>query len=252
MTNVAYLKKTCCLSLFFFMLTIFPMASVNAQAFAEENGLIVIEMESADDIPTDWANETIESGFTGSSYLRYNGNNNFNNTGIDQMEYLILISNPGLYRFRWRNLIAEGTSTTDANDSWLKIEAHAFYGQKGNDSIVCPKGYDPDSNACPTNLDGDGNVTPNGSGNNGWFKIYRSGPGDWVWSTNTSDNDAHQIYARFNTGGLFSILVSGRSAEHAIDRLVLYRDDYMGDPLDTGLPESPQVDADLIFADGFE
>ena len=229
-----------------------PIRQTLAQAFVEDNGLIVIEMESASDIPANWPQETVFNNFTGASYIRYNGDNNFGNPGEDEMAYQVFISNPGLYRFRWRNLIAEGTSNTDSNDSWLKIQANAYYGLKGNDSIVCPKGYDPQTNDCPTNLDGDGDVTPEGSGRDGWFKIYRSGPGEWVWSTNTSDNDSHQIYARFDQTGLYTILVSGRSANHAIDRLVMYRDDYMGDPLDTNLQESAQIDADLIFVDGFD
>ncbi|WP_395373309.1 hypothetical protein [Marinicella sp. W31] len=232
--------------------TTMPIGQIQAQAFVEDNGLVVIQMESASNIPANWPQETTFNDFTGASYLRYDGSNNLGNPGVDQIQYLVLISNPGLYRFRWRSLIAEGTSTTDANDSWLKIEASAFYGQKGNDSIVCPKGYDPLTNDCPTSLDGDGNVTPAGSGSNGWFKIYRSGPGEWVWSTNTSDNDGHQIYARFDSTGLFTINVAGRSANHAIDRLVMYRDDYMGDPLDTNLPESARIDADIIFIDGFD
>ncbi len=220
--------------------------------FMEQDGLVVIEIESVAVVPDGWAEEIDFMNFTGTSYFRYQANNQLNNPGVDVLTYPILIKNPGLYRFRWRNLIAEGTSTTDANDSWLKIEASAFYGLQGNNSIVCPKGYDAVQNNCPIELDDDMNVTPAGSGSGGWFKVYRSGEGDWIWSTQTSDSDAHQIYARFDVPGIYQINVSGRSKDHAIDRMVLYRSDFSGDPLDTQLLESDWTDIDLIYSGGFE
>ncbi len=220
--------------------------------FLEEDGLLVIEIESIAEVPTGWAEEIDFVGYTGSSYFRYAANNQLNNPGVDLLEYPIFIQTAGRYKFQWRNLIAEGASTTDANDSWLRIRADAFYGLQGNNSIVCPKGYDSDLNDCPIDLDDDGNVTPNGSGSDGWFKVYRSGAGDWVWSTNTSDNDGHRIYVQFDSPGVYLIQVSGRSKDHAIDRMVLFNDDYTGDPLDDQLSESSMIDIDLIFKDGYE
>ncbi len=221
-------------------------------AFAEQDGLVVVEAESAFEVPMGWAVETTLTGFTGASYLRYAANDQFNNPGVDEMVYPVQITNPGLYRFQWRNRITAGSSTTDANDSWLKIDASAFYGLRGNDSIVCPKGFNSAQNDCPSNLDGDGNTTPNGSGSDGWFKVYRSGAGDWIWSTNTSDNDAHRIFARFDEPGVYEVRVSGRSENHAVDRWVLYRDDFADDPLDPDLPESPLELIDALVSDGFE
>ena len=243
-------KLTQTLTIIFILFTTVILRA-QSQAFLEEGGLLVIEIESIEQVPDGWAEETSFSGYTGDFYFRYNDSNHLGTPGIDLLEYPIYIQNPGLYRFRWRSLIAEGTSTTDANDSWLKILADAFYGLQGSSSIVCPKGYDSFFNDCPIGLDGDANVTPAGSGSDGWFKIYRSGRGDWVWSTQTSDSDAHQIYARFDKTGLYTIQVSGRSKNHAIDRMVMYRADYNGDPLDTNLPESLFVEVDLIFANGF-
>ncbi len=240
------------LLIFIALLTATATLAGNNWAFLESDGLLVIEMETTSDSLGGWAEETSFTDYTGAAYFRYDGNNHFNNPGIDTLQYTVLIQNPGLYRFRWRSLIAEGSSNTDANDSWLKINSSAFYGLKGANSIVCPKGYDPAFNDCPVAADNDMDVTPEGSGSGGWFKIYRSGPGDWVWSTQTSDNDAHQIYARFDYPGLYTIAVSGRSKNHAIDRMVLYRSDYSGNALDTDLPESTLIDADFIFANSFE
>jgi len=207
----------------------------SGSAFAEQGGLVVIEMESGDPIPANWPPETTFTGFTGDGYLRYAGPDSFNTPGNDTIEYTVEITNPGTYRFQWRNLIGTGTETTEHNDSWLKIDADSFFGQSGG-STVCPIGLDSSENDCSGG-------SPNGAGADGWFKVYRSGGsvGSWSWSTNTSDNDAHQIFARFDNPGTYSIQVSGRSAEHVIDRMVLSSDTFSGNATDTSLPESPRA-----------
>jgi len=250
-----YIFKTWVFLILFFY---FQLVSAQTSAFLEEDGLLVIEIESVAEVAEGWSEETVFEDYTGSSYFRYASNNQLNNPGNGLLEYPIFIQTPGLYQFQWRNLIAEGDSTTDYNDSWLKILASSFYGQRtlagGVISIVCPKGYDPVLNDCPVELDEDleDGVDPEGSGSGGWFKAYRSGEGGWVWSTRTSDSDAHNIYTEFESPGIYMIQVSGRSMSHAIDRMVLYRTDYNGDPLDAEIPESQYVNVDLIFMDGFE
>jgi len=208
-----------------------------AGVFVEQNNLLVVEMESAGTRPGNWLIE--EQGFggaTGSGYLRYDGTNQFNNPGIDVIEYPIRINNPGTYRFQWRSIVGQGTNTTEHNDTWLKIKSNAFFAEKGG-NILCPKGFNSEANDC-------NGGQPNGSGSDGWFKVYRSGgPADsWSWSTNTSDNDAHQIFARFDNPGTYSVLISGRSAEHVIDRMVLYRAPVStSQATETARAESPRV-----------
>ncbi len=226
--------------------------SAQRSAFLEENGLVVIEIESIAALPIGWAEEVMFNDFTGLSYFRYAADNQYNNPGVDLLEYAVYIQNPGRYRFQWRSLIAEGTSTTDANDSWLKINGDAFYGLQGMNSFVCPVGYIPEFNDCPIELDDDGNTTPEGAGSDGWFKVYRTGSNPWTWSTSTSDFDGHNIYAQFDNPGIYIIQISGRSQNHAIDRMVLFDDDYVGDPLDLELTESPSIIIDLIYKNGFE
>jgi len=205
-------------------------------AFEEQGNLVVIDMESADVLPANWPVESQAfPGAAGSGYLRYDGGNQFNNPGVDTIEYPIRISNPGTYRFQWRSIVGQGSDTTEHNDSWLKIDADSFFAEK-NGNILCPKGFDPAENDCQGGQ-------PNGSGADGWFKVYRSGgqAAAWSWSTNTSDNDAHQIFARFETPGTYSIFVAGRSAEHVIDRLVLYQPPVTtAAATDPANPESPR------------
>lgn len=188
------------------------------QGFIEANNLLVIEMESGSPLPANWP---LQNGSfpaaTGSGYLRYTGGNQFNNPGVDVIEYPIIINNPGTYRLQWRSIVGNGSDTTEHNDSWLKINADAFFAEK-NGTILCPKGFNPADNDC-------NGGQPNGSGSAGWFKVYRSGgtASNWSWSTNTSDNDAHQIFARFDQAGQYSIQVSGRSTDHVIDRMVMFQ-----------------------------
>ncbi|HHP7239688.1 DUF5060 domain-containing protein [Longibacter sp.] len=202
-------------------------------AFQEEGGLVVIEMES--EAPGgNWEERTDFSGYTGDSYLIWEGSSNLNTPGSGLITYPIEITTTGTYKFEWRNAFGAGSTPTEHNDTWLKIDADAFYAER-NGSILCPKGYDPAENDCSGG-------TPNGSGSDGWFKVYRSGgsQGAWSWSTRTSDNDAHEIYAQFDSPGTYTLRVSARSDFHAIDRMVLANDAFGGDPRDPSLPESPR------------
>ena len=105
---------------------------------------------------TGWTEETSVTGYTGDSYFRWTGGDNFNSPGSGTLTYKIKINTPGTYRFQWRNKVGHGTNSTEANDSWLKIpDADDFYGVQGSD-IVHPKGE------CTTDC-------PEGAGSGGWF-----------------------------------------------------------------------------------
>lgn len=175
----------------------------------EVNGIVVIEAEK-DSLPTGWSPETEIDGFTGDSYIVWRGEDSFGNPGNGLLTYKVHIETPGTYRFNWRSRITIGEDVTEHNDNWLKLpDADDFFATKGTSSIVYPHG----SGKTPT---------PEGSGSDGWFKSYMNTVGSWKWDANTSDNDAHQIHATFDTEGTYTILVAGRSNGHAIDRMVLF------------------------------
>lgn len=199
---------------------------VEEGAWIEENGLVVIEMESADNLPGAWQDINSYSasfspdvnsptGATGDNFIIWQSGQNLGNPGVGTITYPVQINNAGTYQFKWRNQVGNGTNTTEHNDTWLKIDADQFFGSKNNGgSTVCPNGAP--SGTCPA-----GSSSPNGSSNGGWFKIYSSGANNWSWSTNTSDNDAHQIFATFDQPGIYNIQISARSNSHAVDRMVL-------------------------------
>lgn len=192
-----------------------PTAQANASCggapFEEKNGLAVMEIESVD-AGTGWDERDSIGGASG-TYYEWTGPASMGTPGNGLMEYKVLISTPGTYRFQWRSRIAEGNSGSESNDAWLKaVDADDFYGEKQNGSRVYPFG----SGKTPT---------PNGAGSGGWFKVYQNQLNTWSWQARTSDNDAHNIFMVFNSPGVYTLQVSGRSAGFAIDRMVLYKPD---------------------------
>lgn len=219
--------------------------------FIESDGRLIIESESIVPLPSPWADATnftapnvnAPDQATGDGFIVWEGNQQLNNPGQGTLVYPVQINTPGEYRFCWRTQVGNGTSPTDHNDSWLKIDADAYFGRRSNGNIVCPKGFDPARNDCVGGA-------PNGSGSEGWFKVYSSGTTDWTFSTRTSDNDAHNIFARFDTADIYTLQISGRSSFHLVDRLTLADNGNCITNLE--IPESEYVDLATVFVDGFE
>ena len=228
-----------------------PAQTVLDGYFIEADGQLIIESESMVPLPSPWAdssncaapNVNAPGDATGEGFIVWEGSQQLNNPGQGTLVYPIQINTPGEYRFCWRSQVGNGTSPTDHNDTWLKIDADAFFGRKNNGNVVCPKGFDPDQNDCAGGQ-------PNGSGSDGWFKVYSSGTTDWTFSTRTSDNDAHNIFARFDRADIYIIQLSGRSSFHLVDRLTLANSGNCITDLDLG--ESDYLDLGTVFADGFE
>lgn len=177
-------------------------------AYQDTDGLVIIEAENLLLNNVNWSVKTGFDDFTGDGYLSWNGNNNFNRPGIGLITTKINITKTGRYRFQWRSRIGVGTNSTEHNDSWLRFpDASDFYGEK-NGARVFPRGTGKSPN-------------PEGSSADGWFKIYLSGSTTWTWRTSTSDNDPHDIYVEFDTPGIYTMELSGRSKDHLIDRISL-------------------------------
>jgi hypothetical protein len=151
--------------------------SVSSQSipiFEEASGLVVIEIAAVAN-PAGWEVDETITGYTGDNHLHYKGANYFNNPGNALITYNVAIVEAGKYRCQWGSRIAEGTSCTEHNDSWLRFnDASDFYGEKGGLEVY-PKGTGKTSN-------------PAGSSAAGWMKIYQNVRNKWIWQTRTSDN----------------------------------------------------------------
>lgn len=190
--------------------------------FLEVDGRVVIEAEQME-LPEGWTFKTDANGFTGDGYISWEGGDQFSAPNGGEITVGIEIQSPGTYKFQWHSKVGLGSDTTESNDTWLRFaDADAFYGEKENGSKVYPRG----SGQTPV---------PNGAGSDGYFKVYSSGGNtNWTWSTYTSDNDGHSIYARFDEPGLYFMEIAGRSEHHFIDRIVLSRTDRNGEDLSSG------------------
>ncbi|MEM9393032.1 MAG: DUF4214 domain-containing protein [Pseudomonadota bacterium] len=223
-------------------------------AFVEENGLVVIEMESASTLTGAWKDASNYStsvspnlnnpgAASGGNFIIWEGKQYFGKPGNGVIEYNVQITNPGTYQFQWRSQVSKDFSSSEHNDTWLKIEADQFYGADRKvlsqaTSIVHPKGASADTYP-------DGAHPAEGGGADGWFKIYSFAPtNEWTWASYTNDNKWHWIYADFDAPGTYTILVSGRSSSHAVDRMVLSKVDgdvSFTEAQDLSLPESNRV-----------
>ena len=188
-----------------------PFFAPAQRIYLEEDGLLIVEMRSQDDIK-EWKTGSDLVNDQSVQYL-YSEREYFRNPGNQLLSYPIRINTPGIYKFIWHSKVGEGTSPTDYNDTWLRItDAADFFAQNENGQVLHPKG------ACASDC-------PNGMGAAGWFKVYSNGTTNWTWRAKTSDNDPHEIYARFDTAGTYSIQVSARSSYHFLNRFVMYQAD---------------------------
>jgi len=184
--------------------------------FLEENGVVIFEMESTPP-GKDWKSKTVIPGYLGSSYYEYTGATVYrpDNADDSKMTFRFRISTPGNYELHWRSRIAEGTSRTESNDSWVRF-------------------------ATGTNVAGEQALS-------GWTKGYMNKFEEWSWTVRTVDNVGKRIRQYFGAGD-HTIEIAGRSGGHAIDRVALTKYDtvtFNGTNFD-GLPESPTTTGSSI------
>jgi hypothetical protein len=181
--------------------------------FEEKNGMVSIEFED-NDFPEGWVLKDAIDGVSGQGYMQWEGDPSIGNPGNGKLTFPIRITDTGTYRFTWKSSYRKGDNGTEHNDSWLRFpDAHDFFGMKNDGSKVYPGGSGKEPN-------------PNGASKEGWFKVYRSGnDSDFKWQARTSDHDAHDIYVTFEAPGVYLLEISARSDFHAIDRMLLHKED---------------------------
>jgi hypothetical protein len=199
-------------------------AQTNVPTFLEQNGMVIVEMESGA-INARWTRGT-DGAITFYQAVQNQFSNPLN-SGI--IRYNIRVNRTGIYRFEWHNRINFGNDNTEHNDAWLRFPNNSdvvFFGHRGvnlsaaqlannlasETNIVYPKG---------SGLEGP-NTTPDGAGASGFFKVYMSTLGRWVWTTRTSDFNAHEVFVFFRNPGVYTMEIGARSQGHAIDKIAMY------------------------------
>lgn len=164
--------------------------------FIESNGLVIMEVESAD-LAGDWTLHTDLAGSTGSGYYEWKHGNTANiidGAGGGILTYPIQINTTGTYRFLYRTAAPH---PTEHNDAWIRFRDNAVEARTDAGDVI--------------NL-----------GQDNWFKVYQGKGGDeWNYAAHTEDGP-HQVYAIISTPGVYRLEVSGRSTLFKMDRMSLY------------------------------
>lgn len=88
--------------------------------YVAQDGVLVIEMESGS--PTgSWAVESSPGGFTGSSFIRWDGPNLFQSPGSDIFGFDFVLGEGGRYHFRLHNR-HDHPDSTEENDVWIRMD----------------------------------------------------------------------------------------------------------------------------------
>lgn len=184
--------------------------SVNAnEAYVERAGLVVIEAENTPSPLGQWQRKDAISGYTGSGYLDFAGNDYLTGPANSPLRYRFKISKPGLYYLhllcaRETRVIKGETRKDVANDCYVRIEGD--FGAGPN------PGNQHGDNAPLSLLKKD-------------TKFFGGKDQAFVWvAGNHLDPGGHNnkrvaVY-RFKTQGVYTMVVSGRSKGFKLDRIV--------------------------------
>jgi hypothetical protein len=119
------------------VLALASAAVAQTPIFQEVHGLVAIEVESV--APQgDWSQETLWSGFTGSSYFRWAGPNQYLTPGFGVLRYDFEVSQSGVYNIRLRNR-HNLPDPTEENDCWVRLNGQGewikFYSNNGPGTV---------------------------------------------------------------------------------------------------------------------
>jgi len=188
-----------------------PVSAFAETVFVEQNGRLIVEIESVAPV-SDWNATAKFPNFTGEGAFEWTrgGTTGARNADAGALTYHFKINTPGNYEFRWRSRIGEGTSGTEANDSWVRF----------------PTG---------SNIDEEQAL-------NGWTKGFMNQLNAWSWRTVTVDFVGESIRQHF-TAGEHTLQISGRSHGHVLDRFTLFKYDSVNfnDGTFTNAPQSPHT-----------
>ncbi|NJL18777.1 MAG: hypothetical protein HC901_00145 [Bdellovibrionaceae bacterium] len=178
------------------------MAVSESTFYLESGGVVVMDVEFSPIIDR-WSSETSVAGYTGTSYYKATANS-FSTPGLGLLEYPFLVNTSGDYQLQWRSYIAEGTDSTEHNDTFARL-------------------VDADGNTvAPANA---ATLSPT----SGWYKTYMSTRSKWSWQASNADNNAQPLHWNLAAGQTSRFQISARSQGHAIDRILLWDRNGTGD-----------------------
>lgn len=199
------------------MKTLFPLilaASLESSAlpiFDEKDGLVIMEIEETDSPLDLWQLKTELAGYTGAGYLEFTGNGYELGPVKSPLEFHFRINQGGVYLLDLHCAKKTVDGRTDwANDCYVRVVGE-FTSAPGPHDI-------PGGNASLKMLKTD-------------MKFFGGAPDAWEWATGDwgqtggrldpggKMNKRKTIY-HFESGKTYTLVVSGRSKEFRVDRLM--------------------------------
>jgi len=174
-------------------------APVHAQApvYQATMGYLAVEAEAhPTPLPARWQSENLFTGASGGEYLRTT-RNSFGTPGLGILSYDFNVDVGGAFQFAMRSQVGEGTSTTDANDTWVRMV---------------------DSTGNPLVPRANQNDIRTGQ----WMKAYQNSIGRWNYQASNLDRVGRSISWQLANNTNYTLQISARSRGLLLDRLFLY------------------------------
>ncbi|MDF7823486.1 hypothetical protein P4B35_05635 [Pontiellaceae bacterium B12227] len=188
------------------------VARINAAVYNESGGLVIMEMENTESPLGLWEQKTALSGYTGSGYLKFDGNTFENGPATSPLEFTFKVNQAGLYYLHMRCAKEMHDGRTDvANDCYVRVEG---------DYTAGPAPWDSHGdNASLTLLQSNTKYFGGAVESWRWEDGELSSGGNGNLDAGGSSNKRVAVYD-FKAGETYTLVVSGRSRYFRIDRLM--------------------------------
>ncbi|GAA4109145.1 hypothetical protein GCM10022393_05570 [Aquimarina addita] len=180
--------------------------------YNEVDGLVIMEAEDTKSDYDLWVLKTDVEDYKGSGHLEFTGNTTSNGSPKSPLAYTFKINQGGLYRLiiRSRKRISEGDTSDKSNDSYVRVDGD--YGESPD------AGDNHQDDARLEDLQKD-------------TKLFGGNTDSWGTSFNLDlggeTNKRIPIYD-FKAGETYTFVMSGRSKQYNVDRIVFFKIDQYG------------------------
>ncbi|MBK1876439.1 thrombospondin type 3 repeat-containing protein [Pelagicoccus mobilis] len=168
-----------------------------ADVFLENDGVVVMEVESMSHDPEHWDLETSIDGYSGSGYL-VGKTDTFKKGGLGKLRYPFKVETSGVYQLNWKVRITTGDHRGEHNDAFARI-------------------LDSEENLLDTvNHENERDADPN------WYKVFMNRLGQWSYDSKNLDGVGVALAWDLEAGKTYYFEISVRSAGAGLDRIVLW------------------------------
>ena len=174
--------------------------------FVEQDGVVVFEAQSTTSDLGEWLVDTSVSGYTGDSYLEFNGNSIVNGPPNSPLEYTFTVNEGGLYHLHMhvaRETAPDGR-TDLSNDAYVRLDGDYTAGPNPGNSH--------DDNATLSVLSSD-------------TKFFGGNHNQFVWATGNrldvgGHNNKRRAVYNLKAGETYTFVMHGRSKLFKVNRVV--------------------------------